>query len=74
MLEIFLMKDRVNEKGSPFALIYEKTAIMLCVAIVIAIGIGLDLPPWGVAGLAGLSIGPIVYLYYYLFYIRPMKK
>jgi tellurite resistance protein TehA-like permease len=34
----------------------------------------LNLPGWGIGVLVGASLGPVVYIHYYILYIRPLKK
>jgi hypothetical protein len=74
LLDLFTMRDRINDGPNAFFIIFEKASILLSLLIVLAIGLALDLPMWGVAVLLGLSLGPIVYGHYYLIYIRPVLK
>ena len=75
--DVILLKSRAeadNEDANPYWIILEKGSILLSLFLVLAIGIALELPVWGVALLVGLSLGPIVYLHVYFIYIRPHKK
>jgi hypothetical protein len=75
LMEIFLLKDRVNgERDNIFLILFEKAFILMSLLIVLLIGIGLNLPGWGIGALVGASLGPIVYGHYYVIYIRPVKK
>lgn len=75
LMEIFLLKDRVNgERDNIFLILFEKAFILISLLIVAFIGVGLNLPGWGIGALVGGSLGPIVYGHYYVIYIRPVKK
>ena len=45
--EVFAMKDRVNEGSAPILIILEKASMLVCLLIVVAIGLALELPSWG---------------------------
>jgi len=72
--EVFAMKDRVNEGSAPILIILEKASMLVCLLIVVAIGLALKLPSWGIGLMFGLSLGPIVFGHYYFIYIRPIKR
>jgi MFS-type transporter involved in bile tolerance (Atg22 family) len=72
--EVFAMKDRVNEGSAPILIILEKASMLVCLLIVVAIGLALELPSWGIGLMFGLSLGPIVFGHYYFIYIRPIKR
>ena len=72
--EIFAMKDRVNQGSTPILIILEKASMLVCLLIVVAIGLALNLPSWGVGLMFCLSLGPIVFGHYYFIYIRPIKR
>ena len=72
--DVFAMKDRVNEGSTPILMILEKASILVCLLIVVAIGLALDLPSWGIGLMFGLSLGPIVFGHYYFIYIRPIQR
>ncbi len=75
--DVVLLKSRAeadNDEANPYWMILEKGSILLSLFLVLAIGVALELPVWGVALLVGLSLGPIVYLHVYFIYIRPLKK
>ena len=72
LMDVFMMKERVNESTNPIFIILEKASILIALLIVFAIGLALNLPEWGVGTLVGLSLGPIVYGHYYFLYIRPL--
>ena len=72
--EVFAMKDRVNEGSAPILIILEKASMLVCLLIVVAIGLALELPSWGIGLIFGLSLGPIVFGHYYFIYIRPIKR
>ena len=74
LLDLFSMRDRINNSTNVFYIIFEKASILISLLIITAIGLALDFPMWGVAVLVGLSLGPIVYGHYYLIYIRPLLK
>lgn len=74
LMDIFIMKNRVNEGTNSIFIILEKASILLALLIVFAVGMALNLPDWGIGILVGLSLGPIVYGHYYLIYIRPLKE
>ena len=67
--EVFAMKDRVNEGSAPILIILEKASMLVCLLIVVAIGLALELPSWGIGLMFGLSLGPIVFGHYYFIYI-----
>jgi uncharacterized membrane protein AbrB (regulator of aidB expression) len=48
--------------------------MLVCLLIVVAIGLALELPSWGIGLMFGLSLGPIVFGHYYFIYIRPIKR
>ena len=72
--DIFTMKDRVNQGSTPILIILEKASMLVCLLIVVAIGLALNLPSWGVGLMFGLSLGPIVFGHYYFIYIRPIQR
>lgn len=72
--DIFAMKDRVNQGSTPILIILEKASMLVCLLIVVAIGLALNLPSWGVGLMFGLSLGPIVFGHYYFIYIRPIQR
>jgi len=72
--EVFAMKDRVNEGSAPILIILEKASMLVCLLIVVAIGLALELPSWGIGLMFGLSLGPIVFGHYYFIYIRQIKR
>ena len=72
--EVFAMKDRVNEGSAPILIILEKASMLVCLLIVVAIGLALELPSWGIGLMFGLSLGPIVFGHYYFIYIRPIER
>ena len=78
LLDIFLMKDNINKVDQDAKTVYwiilEKLSIVLCLVIVFAGALALDLPWWAVGALIGFSLGPIVYGHYYFIYIRPVLK
>ncbi|MFZ9047741.1 MAG: hypothetical protein ACO20Y_02985 [Poseidonia sp.] len=75
LLNILLLKDRVNgDRDNIFLILFEKAFILIALLVVLLIGIALELPPWAVGVLVGGSLGPIVYGHYYVIYIRPLKK
>jgi len=75
LLNILLLKDRVNgDRDNIFLILFEKAFILIALLIVLLFGVALELPPWGVGVLVGGSLGPIVYGHYYIIYIRPLKK
>ena len=75
LLNILLLKDRVNgDRANIFLILFEKAFILIALLVVLLIGIALELPPWAVGVLVGGSLGPIVYGHYYVIYIRPLKK
>ena len=69
-----MYKRQINNSTNVFYIIFEKASILISLLIIMAIGLALDFPMWGVAVLVGLSLGPIVYGHYYLIYIRPLLK
>ena len=72
--DVFIMKERMNSGVSSVMIILEKASILICLLIILAIGLALDLPSWGVGLMFGLSIGPVVFGHYYFIYIRPLLK
>jgi len=72
--DILVMKERMNSGSSPILIILEKASILITLLIIVAIGLALDLPSWGVGLLFGLSLGPVVFGHYYFIYIRPILK
>tara|TARA_B100001564_G_scaffold187935_1_gene157816 strand:- start:311 stop:556 length:246 start_codon:yes stop_codon:yes gene_type:complete len=74
LFDLFTMRDRINNSTNVFYIIFEKASILISLLIIMAIGLALDFPMWGVAVLVGLSLGPVVYGHYYLIYIRPLLK
>ena len=75
LLNILLLKDRVNgNRDNIFLILFEKAFILIALLVVLLIGVALELPPWGIGMLVGGSLGPIVYGHYYVIYIRPLKK
>ena len=74
LMDVFLMKERVNEGTNPIFIILEKASILIALLIVIALAIALSLPDWGVGLVVGTSLGPIVYGHYYFIYIRPLRR
>jgi len=73
-MDVFLMKERVNEGTNPIFIILEKASILIALLIVLALAIALSLPDWGVGIVVGISLGPIVYGHYYFIYIRPLRR
>ncbi|MAF93060.1 hypothetical protein CMO85_00170 [Candidatus Woesearchaeota archaeon] len=75
LMEVFILKDRVNGKrDNIFMMLFEKAFILISLLVVLLIGVALNLPDWGVGALVGAALGPIVYGHYYFIYIRPVKK
>ena len=72
--DVFIMKDRMNSGASSVMIILEMAAILITLLIILAIGLALELPPWGVGLMFGLSIGPVVFGHYYIIYIWPILK
>jgi hypothetical protein len=72
--DVFLMKERMNSGASSIMIIFEKASILITLLMILAIGLALDLPSWGVGLLFGLSMGPVVFGHYYFIYIRPILK
>ncbi|MFQ3317429.1 MAG: hypothetical protein ACI8T6_000857 [Candidatus Poseidoniaceae archaeon] len=72
--DVFIMKERMNNGASSIMIILEKASILITLLMILAIGIALDLPSWGVGLLFGLSVGPVVFGHYYFIYIRPILK
>tara|TARA_B100001142_G_C14327217_1_gene652730 strand:+ start:500 stop:757 length:258 start_codon:yes stop_codon:yes gene_type:complete len=72
--DVFIMKERMNSGVSSVMIILEKASILICLLIILAIGLALDLPSWGVGLMFGLSIGPVIFGHYYFIYIRPLLK
>ncbi len=74
--DLFRLKQKA-EADNPravFYIIFEKVSILFALLIILAVGLALELPTWGVALLVGLSLGPVVYGHYYFIYIRPVLK
>ena len=74
--DLFRLKQKA-EADNPrtvFYIIFEKVSILFVLLIILAVGLALELPSWGVALLVGLSLGPVVYGHYYFIYIRPVLK
>ena len=74
LLDVFVMKERVNNGSSTIMIILEKASILITLLIIIAIGLALHLPSWGIGLMFGLSLGPVVFGHYYFIYIRPVLK
>tara|TARA_B100000925_G_scaffold21551_1_gene14606 strand:- start:275 stop:559 length:285 start_codon:yes stop_codon:yes gene_type:complete len=75
LMEVFILKDRVNgQRDNIFMILFEKAFILISLLVVLLIGVALNLPDWGVGALVGAALGPIVYGHYYFIYIRPVKK
>ncbi|MBT4070388.1 MAG: hypothetical protein HOE79_04035 [Euryarchaeota archaeon] len=74
LLDVFMMKERVNDGSNPILIVLEKASMLLTLFIIGTIGYGLNLPEWGIGLLVGASLGPVVYIHYYVLYIRPLKK
>jgi hypothetical protein len=75
LLNLLLLKDRVNgDRDNIFLMLFEKAFILMALLVVLLIGIALNWPPWAVGMLVGGSLGPIVYGHYYIIYIRPLRK
>jgi hypothetical protein len=75
LLNLLLLKDRVNgDRDNIFLMLFEKAFILMALLVVLLIGIALNWPPWAVGMLVGGSLGPIVYGHYYVIYIRPLRK
>ena len=73
LMDIFLLKERVNgERDNIFMILFEKASILLALLLITLIGVALELPGWGVAVLLGASLGPVVYGHYSFIYIRPL--
>ena len=72
LLDSFVMKERMNSGASTVMIILEKASILFTLLIIVAIGLALDLPSWGVGLMFGLSLGPVVFGHYYFIYIRPI--
>tara|TARA_B100000459_G_scaffold146626_1_gene113378 strand:+ start:651 stop:929 length:279 start_codon:yes stop_codon:yes gene_type:complete len=72
--DVFIMKERMNSGTSSVMIILEKASILITLLIILAIGLALELPSWGVGLMFGLSIGPVVFGHYYIIYIRPLLK
>ncbi|MDE0857269.1 MAG: hypothetical protein OSA38_01720 [Candidatus Poseidoniaceae archaeon] len=73
LMDLFVMKERVNEGTNPIFIILEKASMLLALLIVFALAISMNLPDWGVGVMVGFSLGPIVYGHYYFLYIRPLQ-
>jgi hypothetical protein len=74
LLDVFMMKERVNDGSNPILIVLEKASMLLSLFIIGTIGYGLNLPSWGIGVLVGASLGPVVYVHYYILYIRPLQK
>ncbi|MFB1038718.1 MAG: hypothetical protein QMC50_05820 [Candidatus Poseidoniaceae archaeon] len=74
LLDVFMMKEKINNGSNPILIILEKASMLLTLFIIGTIGYGLELPGWGIGALVGSSLGPVVYIHYYVLYIRPIKK
>ena len=75
LMEIFLLKERVNgERDNIFLILFEKASILIALLLIALVGVALEFPGWGVAVLLGASLGPVVYGHYYFIYVRPVKK
>ncbi len=75
LMEVFILKDRVNgNRDNIFLILFEKAFILISLLVVLLVGVSLNLPAWGVGALVGGALGPIVYGHYYVIYIRPVKK
>ena len=74
LMDVFLMKERVNEGTNPIFIILEKASILIALLIVLVLATALNLPDWGIGILVGISLGPIVYGHYYFIYIRPLRR
>ena len=59
LMDVFLMKERVNEGTNPIFIILEKASILIALLIVLFLGIALNLPDWGIGILVGIS--PVSY-------------
>ena len=54
LLNILLLKDRVNgDRDNIFLILFEKAFILIALLVVLLVGIALELPPWGVGVLVG---------------------
>ena len=74
LLDVFMMKEKINNGSNPILIILEKASMLLTLFIIGTIGYGLELPGWGIGALVGSSLGSVVYIHYYILYIRPIKK
>ncbi len=79
LLDIFVMKQRaldVDDQNARtvFWVMFEKLSIILCLVIIFAGTLALNLPWWAVGAIIGFSLGPVVYGHYYFIYIRPVLK
>ena len=74
LLDVFMMKEKINNGSNPILIILEKASMLLTLFIIGTIGYGLELPGWGIGALVGGCLGPVVYIHYYILYIRPIKK
>ncbi len=74
--DLFRLKQKAeaDKPRTVFYIIFEKVSILFVLLIILAVGLALELPSWGVALLVGLSLGPVVYGHYYFIYIRPVLK
>ena len=71
LMDVFLMKERVNEGANPIFIILEKASILIALPIVVVLAVALELPAWAVGIVVGMSLGPIVYVPSYFLYILP---
>ena len=62
LLDVFMMKERVNDGSNPILIVLEKASMLLSLFIIGTVGYGLNLPSWGIGVLVGVSLGPVVYL------------
>ena len=74
LMDVFLMKERVNEGTNPIFIILEKASILIALLIVLVLAVALNLSDLGIGILVGISLGPIVYGHYYFIYIRPLRR
>ncbi|MBT60990.1 MAG: hypothetical protein CMA63_05505 [Euryarchaeota archaeon] len=74
LLDVFIMKDRMNHSEKPIFIILEKASILITLLVIVGLGMAMNLPYWGVALMFGLSLGPVVFGHYYFLYIRPILK
>ena len=74
--DLFRLKQKAaaDNPRTLFYIIFEKVSILFVMLIIIAVGLALELPSWGIALLVGMSLGPVIYCHYYFIYIRPVLK